>query len=65
MVEEKNAYYRTMCYSAETARAIVRKNKEMMDARGREKTAARTGIEDIKEAREMGITLKEYMKMIG
>ena len=65
MDKEKNAHYRSVYYSAEAARAIVRKNKEMMDARGREKTAARNGIEDIKEAREMGMTLKEYMKMIG
>lgn len=65
MVEEKNTYYRTMCYSAETARAVVRKNKEMMDARGREKTAVRNSIEDIKEAKELGMTIEEYMTMIG
>jgi hypothetical protein len=65
MVEEENTHYRTIYYSAEEAKVIVLKNKEMMDAKSRENTAARNGIEDIKEAKELGMTIDEYMTMIG
>jgi len=65
MDKEKNAHYCSVYYSAEAARAIVRKNKEMMDTKSREKTAARKVIEDIKEAKELGMTIEEYMTMIG
>tara|TARA_R110000782_G_scaffold163023_1_gene254807 strand:- start:635 stop:823 length:189 start_codon:yes stop_codon:yes gene_type:complete len=60
-----NEHYRRTLYSASEAQQVLLRNEEMMDARGRKITEARTGIDDIKTANELGMTLDDYMKMIG
>jgi|TARA_R110000787_G_scaffold67018_1_gene150245 hypothetical protein len=60
-----NEHYRRTLYSASEAQQVLLRNEEMMDARGRKITEARTGVDDIKTANELGMTLDDYMKMIG
>ena len=36
----------------------------MMDAKARKIAEARTGVDDIKTAKELGMTLQDYMDMI-
>ena len=60
-----NEHYRRTLYSASEAHQVLLRNEEMMDARGRKITEARTGVDDIKTANELGMTLDDYMKMIG
>ncbi|HAR76082.1 MAG TPA: hypothetical protein DCR60_07705 [Psychrobacter sp.] len=60
-----NEHYRRTLYSASEAQQVLLRNEEMMDSRGRKITEARTGVNDIKTANELGMTLDDYMKMIG
>jgi|TARA_R110000824_G_C14851724_1_gene640192 hypothetical protein len=60
-----NEHYRRTLYSASEAQQVLLRNEEMMDSRGRKITEARTGVDDIKTANELGMTLDDYMKMIG
>jgi len=60
-----NEHYRITYYSETEAKAILKKNEDMMDVRGRAIRKARTGIDDMKIAKELGMTLIEYMEMIG
>lgn len=60
-----NEHYRRTLYSASEAQQVLLRNEEMMDARGKKITEARTGVNDIKTANELGMTLDDYMKMIG
>jgi len=60
-----NEHYRRTLYSPEEAKEVLRKNEEMMDAKGRQITAARTGVDDIKKAKSLGMTLTAYMTMIN
>jgi len=59
-----NEHYRRTLYSPSEALEAIRRNEEMMDARGRQITAARNGVDDIKKAKSLGMTLEEYMNMI-
>ena len=60
-----NEHYRRTLYSPEEAIEAIRRNEEMMDVRGRQITAARTGVDDIRTANELGMTMEEYRAMIG
>jgi len=60
-----NEHYRRTLYSPEEAIEAIRRNEEMMDVRGRQITAARIGVDDIRTAKELGMTMEEYRAMIG
>jgi len=60
-----NEHYRRTLYSPEEAKEVLRKNDEMMDAKARKITEARTGVNDIKTANALGMTMEEYREMIG
>ena len=60
-----NEHYRRTLYSADEAKEVLRRNDEMMDAKARKITEARTGVDDIKTAKALGMTLEEYLEMIG
>lgn len=60
-----NEYYRRTLYSAEEAKEVLRRNDEMMDAKSRSISKARTGIDDMRMAKELGMTLEEYMSMVA
>jgi len=60
-----NEHYRSTYYSKEEAEEIVKKNQDRMDARAKQITSARTGVDDIKTAKSLGMTLEEYLEMIG
>jgi len=59
-----NEHYRSTYYSKEEAEEVVKKNEDMMNARGRQITAARRGVDTIKEANQMGMTVAEYLELI-
>jgi len=59
-----NEHYRRTLYSAHEAKEVTKRNAEMMDAKARKITEARTGVDDIKTAKELGMTLQDYMYMI-
>ena len=59
-----NEHYRRTLYSAHEAKEVIRRNEEMMDAKARKIAEARTGVDDIKTAKELGMTLQDYMDMI-
>ena len=42
----------------------VKRNEDKMNARGRQITAARRGVDTIKEANQMGMTVAEYLELI-
>ena len=60
-----NEHYRRTLYSPEEAKEAVRRNDEMMDAKARKISEARTGANDIKTAKALGMTMEEYMNMIS
>jgi len=60
----KNQHYRITYYSKEEAEAIVRRNEEMMTSKGRQTYKARTGISDRQEAKKLGLTIEDYLKLV-
>ena len=60
-----NNHYRITYYSKEEAEAIVKRNKDMMTDKGRDIYKARTGISDRQAAKELGLTIEEYFKMLA
>ena len=59
-----NEHYRRTLYSAHEAKEVTKRNAEMMHDKSRKITEARTGVDDIKTAKELGMTLQDYMYMI-
>jgi len=60
-----NEHYRQTYYSETEARAIVKRNDDRITAKGRRVRKAKQGASDMKEAKELGITLAEYLKIMG
>jgi len=60
-----NEHYRRTLYSPEEAKEAVRRNDEMMDAKARKISEARTGVNDIKTAKALGMTMEDYRAMIN
>ena len=57
-------YRRGKCYSKEEAAAIVKRNNERMTQEAREACIARNKAEDCREAKELGLSLTEYYKLV-
>ena len=60
-----NEHYRQTYYSETEARAIVKRNDDRITAKGRRIRKAKQGIDDRLEAKELGLTMPEYFKMLG
>jgi len=60
-----NEHYRQTYYSETEARAIVKRNDDRITAKSRRVRKAKQGASDMKEAKELGITLAEYLKIMG
>ena len=59
-----NEHYRSVCYSKSEAADIVKKNADMMEKRAIEISKARTGAADMRDAKDLGITLEEYRRLV-
>ena len=59
-----NEHYRSVCYSKLEAADIVRKNASMMEKRSKQISKARTGAADMRDAKELGLTIEEYLKLV-
>ena len=59
-----NEHYRSVCYSKSEAADIVKKNADMMEKRAIEISKARTGAADMRDAKELGLTIEEYLKLV-
>jgi len=60
-----NEHYRRTIYSAEEAKAVLRKNSEMMYAMSKKIAAARTGVADHADAKMLDMTVEEYRNIVG
>ena len=56
--------YQSMCYSRAEAAAIVRENARLELERSKVINKARCAASDMKDARELGMTLEEYRAMV-
>ena len=52
-------------YTKTEAKEILSRNAKMINDQAIASQKARTGVADIKAAKELGMTLSEYMEMVG
>ena len=57
--------YKLTCYTKTEAKEILSRNAKMLNDQAIALQKARTGVADIKAAKELGMTLSEYMEMIN
>ena len=57
--------YKVKYYTKTEAKEILSRNAKMINDQAIASQKARTGVADIKAAKELGMTLSEYMKMVG
>lgn len=57
--------WRLYYYSKSEAKAIIEKNARRMNDLAIKKSTARTGISDHREAKALGMTMDQYLTMIG
>ena len=57
--------YKVKYYTKTEAKEILNRNAKMLNDQAIASQKARTGVADIKAAKELGMTLSEYMKMVG
>jgi len=60
-----NEHYRRTYYSETEAKAIVKRNEQRMTVDGLKISKARTGITDHQDAKTLGMTIEEYLTMVG
>lgn len=56
--------WRLYYYSKTEAKAIIEKNARRMNDQAIGRCKARTGISDYREAKELGLTIDEYLNLV-